>query len=71
MIKDLDDRIAASVFGGLNEQQDAELNQMLDLPTTSEEEFQAFFEHNGIDVESDVTNAIRLFNREYLGGENA
>lgn len=71
MIKDLDDRIAASVFGGLNEQQDAELNQMLDVPTTSDEEFQAFFERNGIDVEGDVTSAIRLFNREYLGGENA
>ena len=70
-IKNLDDRIALAIFGGLNEQQNAELNQLLDRPDTSETEFQQFFEKNGLNVEEAVTNTVRVFGREFLGGENA
>ena len=70
-IKALDDRIAMAIFGGLNEQQNAELNQLLDRPDTSETEFQQFFEKNGLNVEEAVTNTVRVFGREFLGGENA
>lgn len=70
-IKNLDDRIALAIFGGLNEQQNAELNQLLDRPDTSETEFQQFFEKNGLNVEEAVANTVRVFGREFLGGENA
>ena len=70
-IKELDDRIALAIFGNLNDQQNAELNQLLDRPETSETEFQQFFERNGLDVEEAVTNTVRMFGRDFLGGENA
>lgn len=70
-IKALDDRIAMAIFGNLNEQQNAELNQLLDRPGTSETQFQQFFEQNGLNVEEAVTNTVRVFGREFLGGENA
>ena len=70
-IKELDDKIALAIFGSLNEQQNEELNQLLDRPNTSETEFQQFFEKNGLNVEEAVTNTVRVFGREFLGGENA
>ena len=70
-IKELDDKIALAIFGNLNEQQNEELNQLLDRPNTSETEFQQFFEKNGLNVEEAVTNTVRVFGREFLGGENA
>ena len=70
-IKELDDRIALAIFGNLNDQQNAELNQLLDRPDTSETEFQQFFEKNNLNVEEAVTNTVRMFGREFLGGENA
>lgn len=70
-IKDLDNKIALAIFGGLNEQQDEELNQLLDRPDTSETEFQQFFERNGLNVEEAVSSTVRSFGREFLGGENA
>lgn len=69
-IKELDDRIALAIFGNLNDQQNAELNQLLDRPDTSETEFQQFFEKNNLNVEEAVTNTVRMFGREFLGGEN-
>ena len=70
-INELDDRIALAIFGNLNDQQNAELNQLLDRPDTSETEFQQFFEKNNLNVEEAVTNTVRMFGREFLGGENA
>lgn len=70
-IKALDDKITMAIFGGLNEQQNAELNQLLDRSDASETEFQQFFERNGLNVEEAVTNTVRVFGREFLGGENA
>ena len=70
-IKELDDRIALAIFGNLNDQQNAELNQLLDRPDTSETEFQQFFEKNNLNVEEAVTNTVRMFGKEFLGGENA
>lgn len=70
-IKKLDDRIALAIFGNLNDQQQEELNQLLDRPSTSETEFQQFFERNGLNVEETVTNTVRNYGREFLGGENA
>lgn len=70
-IEALDDRIALAIFGGLSDQQNEELNQLLDRPDTTETEFQQFFERNGLNVEEAVTNTVRVFGREFLGGENA
>lgn len=70
-IEALDDRIALAIFGGLSDQQNEELNQLLDRPGTTETEFQQFFERNGLNVEEAVTNTVRVFGREFLGGENA
>lgn len=70
-IKALDDKITMAIFGGLNEQQNEELNQLLDRPDTSETEFEQFFEKNGLNVEEAVANTVQVFGREFLGGENA
>ena len=70
-IKELDDQITMAVFGGLTEDQDREINELLDRGEENPEVFKSFFERAGIDLEKTITKAMEDFAKEYLeGGEN-
>lgn len=70
-IKDLDDRISNGIFEKLNDDQLVEINRMLDDDANSEEDFRQFFERADVDVENVITDTMRKFSEEFLGGENA
>lgn len=70
-IKDLDDRISNGIFEKLNNDQLVEINRMLDDDANSEEDFRQFFERADVDVENVITDTMRKFSEEFLGGENA
>lgn len=70
-IRALDDKISLAIFGNLTPGQHEELNQLLDRPDTSESEFQQFFERNNLNIEGTITDTVRAFSREFLGGQNA
>lgn len=70
-IKALDDKICDAVFGRLTPEQDEELNDILDLDEDSSEEvFQNFFQNAGLNVEDIITNTMKEFATEFLGGQN-
>lgn len=70
-IKALDDKICNAVFGRLTPEQDEELNDILDLgEDSSEEVFRNFFQNAGLNVEDIITNTMKEFATEFLGGQN-
>lgn len=64
----LDNSISQALIGGLNSEQAAELNTLLDNEAENPDVFQQFFERQGINVEQVITNAMESFGRAYLGG---
>lgn len=66
----LDDRVIDAIFGRLNDEQDAELNQLLDRDEESPEAFEEFFQSAGINVEEIIGQTMQDFAAEFLGGEN-
>ena len=71
-IEELDNKITIAIFSKFTKEQNEELNQLLDRPDTSEDEFRHFFDRSGINFEDVITNTIRNFGREFLlGGSNA
>ena len=70
-MRDLDDSIIDALFSGLNEEQTAGLNQLLDQETENPDVFRNFFSEQNIDVEQIVTNAMQSFSTNFLaGGQN-
>ena len=69
-IKELDDKIGASIFSSLSEEQLAELNNLLDSDDAIPDTFQTFFQNAGVDVETKITEAMRSVATDYLGGQN-
>ncbi len=70
LIKKLDDKISLAIFGSLNKEQLAEVNQLIDSEDSSEDTFRNFFEGAGVDVEKVITDTAQTFSEEYLGGKD-
>lgn len=70
-IKALDDKIGVAVFGQFTQEQYREFDQMLDRDETTKEDYQAFFDKIGLNLEETITNAMQEFAQEFLGGKNA
>ena len=70
-IKALDDRIAKAFLSGLTDEQYTELDKLLDDPATEPQAFEDFYKRAGIDVQAKVTDTLKSFADEYLGGQNA
>lgn len=69
-IKELDDQIGLAIFGSLNEEQGAELDQLLDNDDGSGQPYVDFFNKIGLDVEKTVTNSMQAYAKNFLGGQN-
>ena len=69
MIEEVDDYVATELFGNLTDAELVELNQVLD---TAEEPsvFQSFFDKQGIDFRQKVADAMAVYGRKFLGGQN-
>ena len=70
-IKSLDDEITLAIFGQLDDEQISELDKMFDDDSRTEDDFKKFFEDAGIKIEEVITNTMKEFGEEFLGGENA
>ena len=69
-IKKLDDKIGMAVFGRLNKEQLAKVNEMFDEDVDDPTSFEAFFEEAGVDLNKVISDTITEFSQEFLGGEN-
>ena len=69
-IKALDDEIAVAIFGSLNKAQLQEFNQILDRNEENPEVFQNFFQNAGMNLEEIITDTMKRFSMEFLGGSN-
>ena len=69
-IKALDDEIAMAIFGSLNKAQLQEFNQILDRNEENPEVFQSFFQNAGMNLEEIITDTMKRFGVEFLGGSN-
>lgn len=68
----LDDKIGIAIFKQLNEEQNAELGQMLDQKEEpSEDAYREFFEKAGIDLEQTIADTMQSFATNFLGDQNA
>ena len=70
-IESLDQHIATAIFGQFTEEQNEAYHQLLNRPDATEDDFQAFFAENGIDVDEAISNGAKTFGAEFLGGQNA
>ncbi len=70
-VEKLDDAILDALFGKLSKSQVAEVNIMFDQEENDPDAFRDFFKNAGIDAEAVITEAIKKFSEEFLGGENA
>ena len=67
----LDNHVAKTLIGSLNQEQAASLSELLDQETENPDVFRSFFDNQGIDVEQIILKAFNSFEKEYLmGGEN-
>ena len=71
VIAALDDRIGMAVFGSFTPEQNTEFNQLLDQDDVPVEAYQEFFDKHHINVEQLITDAVKSFSTEFLGGQNA
>lgn len=70
-IRKLDDKIGEDIFGTLTEPQNAELDKLLDDPSTTPGAYQEFFKKAGINLEQSIARTMQNFAQEFLGGQNA
>ena len=68
-IKSLDDEVCYAIFGGLDTEQLAEINRILDT-TPDESHITAFFDKAGIKPEEKSAEAMQNFAKKFLGGVN-
>lgn len=66
----LDDKINKAMLSSLSDEQLEELEQMLDRGEESPEAYDALYKNAGVNLETIMTNAMREFETEYLGGDN-
>ncbi len=69
-MKTLDDKVIDAIFGNLNDEQAAEMNQLLDKNEESPEVFENFFKNAGINLEQTITKTMQDFATHFLGGDN-
>lgn len=70
-IKELDDQVGLAIFGSLTEEQAAELDQLLDNDDGDPKPYQDFFVKIGLDVEKIITDTMKAYAENFLGGQNA
>ena len=70
-VEQLDDKILEALFGKLTKSQVAEVNIMFDQEEDNPDAFRDFFKKVGIDVEAEITEAVKQFGLEFIGGQNA
>ena len=70
LIKALDDKICAAIFGNLSTKRLGELNEMLDRNENNPDVFKDFFTQSGINLEETIADTMIAFGKEYLGGQN-
>ena len=71
LIKSLDEKIGLAVLNSLTEEQGEEFDRLLDQDDGSAEPYQEFFQRAGLNIEKIITDAVKDFQAEVLGGENA
>ena len=69
-IQNLDEAIGIAIFTKLTKEQYAKISQLSDYPDTPPEAFDEFFENAGLDINQIITEAIKDFSTEFLGGQN-
>lgn len=69
-VKSLDDKIGLAIFSKLDRNQLQEFNQILDRDDADSEVFQNFFQSRGINLEKAITETMKEFSIEFLGGQN-
>ena len=70
-IKKLDDKVAEAIFGSLNDEQLAQINNLLDNDDGSTGAYETFFQEAGIDIQQTITKAAQELSAELSGGQNA
>ena len=71
-IKTLDDRICDAIFGRLTKEQNEAFIDIVNADANAPEEvFQNFFQNAGLNLEEIITNTMKEFATEFLGGQNA
>ncbi|MBQ8984956.1 hypothetical protein IJ076_00125 [Candidatus Saccharibacteria bacterium] len=71
-IKALDFQILKSILGSLTKEQGAELNQLLDNPSSDETTFENFFKDYGINLEAVLKDTMVKFKDDFMkGAQNA
>ncbi|MBR5647544.1 hypothetical protein IKW73_01185 [Candidatus Saccharibacteria bacterium] len=69
-IKDIDERIDWAIYGSLNKEQLAEVNELFDRNEENPEVFAAFFEKAGVDPQQKITEVLDDYQKSFLGGSN-
>ncbi len=69
-VEQLDDKILEALFGKLTKSQVAEVNIMFDQEEDNPDVFRDFFKKVGIDVEAEITEVVKQFGQEFVGGQN-
>ncbi|MBP5513080.1 hypothetical protein J6X73_02895 [Candidatus Saccharibacteria bacterium] len=69
-IREVNDKIEKEVFGGLTLLQVSDLEHLLDDPSATEQDYEAFFKKTGVDFEQKVTKTMQSFAQEFLGGNH-
>ena len=67
----LDRHVGVAIFSQFTPEQNAEFKQKMSADDTTVDTYAEFFEKAGIDVEKTMTEAMKAFGIEYLGGQNA
>lgn len=68
-ITDLDNKIAAAIFGSFTKEQDQEYKQILNREDSTEQELEDFLDRNNIDIEQIATKVAEDFAKNYMKGE--
>lgn len=69
-IRQLDNEIAAAIFGRLSQEQLAEMEHAIDTGEDTPEFFQDKFAEYGIDLEKTIADAAEDFGKRFLGATN-
>lgn len=69
-IASIDKAIDKAIFGSLNREQLAEINEILDRGEENPQVFGDFFKKCGVDTEQKTTEVLENFKTQFLGGSN-
>lgn len=71
LMAEVDDLILDTVIRSLNRSQFDEFNALLDRGETDATVFENFFKNANLDLTKIVTETLKTYQTEFLGGENA